>query len=91
MLTIYSNRSIRSVVCIQKCHQAIRKKIIKPGEEHAGDKFCRKAAEMCGNPIMRRVRGVKQRTTTKVHSTLLTIKEEITDMILNSLISKQGL
>jgi len=64
------------------------KKATKSGVEHAGAKIGRRAAEKSADLIMRRPRGVKQKPTV---SKLPTIKEESTDMILNRLISGQGL
>jgi len=63
----------------------IAKKAIKSGVEHAGERLGKKAAQKSGDLIMKRLRGVKEKAT------IPTIKEESTDMILNRLISGQGI
>ena len=62
---------------------------MKSGAEYAGDKIDRKVEEKSGDLIMRRLRGVKYKNTP---TTIPTRKEEEnTDMMLNRLISGEGL
>ena len=62
---------------------------MKSGAEYAGDKIDRKVEEKSGDLIMRRLRGVKNKNTP---TTIPTRKEEEnTDMMLNRLISGEGL
>jgi len=76
-------KPIRKIV--SSLAKPIMKKAIKYGMEHAGECWGKKAAEKSGDLIMKRLRDVKQKAA------LPTIKVESTDMILNRLISGQGL
>jgi len=69
----------------------LMKKAITSGVEHTGERLGKKAAEKSGDLIMRRLGNMRQKTPTRLKSSLPTVQEESTDMILNRLISRQGL
>jgi len=65
-------RSIASTVA-----KPFAKKAIKSGVEHAGERLGKKAAEKFGDLIMRRLGNMRQKTPSRLKSSLPTMKKKV--------------